>query len=375
MDIIKLIMSIICFVMALFLGLLSSITQKTYKIKDRINDIPRYMKRGFVNKYYGKHESKYTVLDDAQFHYSLDRMNDTIIVGGVEKKIKTKSLGIDHEIINKKKESINNKEILTHSWYNFKTWQHLYESINYWHNYLNDRKRARYEFLFNWDKVFEKVMPLVKDQKHESIGIIRAESDNKTLYVHSVETSSTIESTASYAAGVPYKLVKKYANIPGYFLFHTHPMRIDIDPFPSDTDLYTCLLDCYSNRFVGHVVIGKYGAIVYFLKDERMSQLESGGALKFFTYCYDLINAWNSFCNSSALINQKDRLSFLEKWGFDMIIIPSSYYISDSYDKLFLPGVLHDKFINTKYELMEKIKDFIKKLEIEDEKKIKNKKK
>lgn len=356
MDILRLIGSMLCAMFAIIVGVFSSIPKKHHHHKDKVNDIPRYMKRGFVSKYYGMHENSYTNIDDAQFHYSLDRMKQEMS-GGNETKRKSKT------------GSSNKKKTDKHSWYKYDSWEDLFNNEVEWNHYITDRKHARQQFLFHWDDVFKKVLPFVKNEKFETIGLIRAQPDGKTLYVHEMEKSPSMESTGSYAAGVPYHLVKKYSSMPGYFLFHTHPMGINADPLPSDADLYSCLLDCYSDRYIGHVVIGEYGAIIYFLKQERMEQLETGGALKYFTYCYDLISAWNSICNSSGPINQKDRISFLEKWGFDMIIIPSPYYVADAYDKVFLPSVIHDRFTKTKYELLDKIKDFIKKLEIEDERK------
>lgn len=356
-DIVRLISGIICAIFAIFLGILSSIKPHR-RHKDKLDDVPRYMKRGFREKYYGMHESKYTNIDDAQFHYILDRMKDEISGSGE----KNKKLKSNIKDVTLKKSNI-------HGWYKFDTWEDLISHSTERHEYATDRLNARKELFFIWDKVFEKVLPYVRNEKYEIIGVLRAESDRKTLYVHDMQKSPSMESNSSYAAGVPYNLVKKFSNIPGYFLFHTHPMGINADPFPSDADLYSCLLDCYDNKFVGHIVVGEYGAIMYFLKQKRMEHLDAGGALKFFTFCYDLINAWNAFTNSSSLVSQKDRISFLEKWGFDMIIIPSPKYISDSYDKLYMPGVIHDRFIKTKYELLDKIKDFIKKLEIEDARK------
>lgn len=353
MNIIKLIGSVICMIFAIFIAMFSK-QQSYHSKKDRIDDVPKYMKRGFANKYYGNHESNYTNIDDAQFHYALDRMRDEII-GGVDYKKKNRKL-------------LNKKKIEIHNWYKYKTWDELFNNSMEWDAYLENRRQARKDFLFYWDDVFKKVMPFVRNEKYESIGLIRAEPDGKKLYVYEMEKSPSIETTNSYAASIPYNLVKKYASMPGYFLFHTHPMGINADPLPSDADLYSCLLDCYSDRFVGHVVIGEYGAVIYFLKSERLEQLNNGGALKYFTYCYDLISAWNSISNSSGPINQRDRINFLEKWGFDMIIIPSPYYVADTYDKLFLPSVVHDRFTKTKYELLDKIKGFIKELEIEDEK-------
>lgn len=356
MDLIKLLLSAVCMIFALVISVFSLFSSSNSTRKDKKRSKSKRFDRRSM--YYGRHESEYTNLDDAQYHYALDRMKDEIFGGVDKKKLKT---NMSSTLIKKK--------LTIHKWYNFETWDELFNNDNELNNYINDRLIARNKFLFNWDKVFQKVNPYVKNEKFESIGVIRLEPDGETLYVYDMEKSPTLESNDSYAAGVPYKLVKKYSNIPAYFLFHTHPMGINADPLPSDADIYNCLIDCYYDRFLGHVVIGEYGAIIYFINFERKKQLESGGLLKYFTYCYDLLSAWNSFTNSSGLINQKDRISFLEKWGFEMIIIPSSNYISDTYDKLYLPNVIHDKFINTKYELLDKLKEYIKKVEKDNEQK------
>ncbi len=366
-NILQLLSSIICIIVACISYMFLFFFEKKDRIvKDKINDIPNYKKQ---NNFIGGHESNYSPLDDAFFHYSIDKMKHTF-TGSKEKKI------IKNRI--KKKETIEEPKFIQskkgeiHSWYNFNSWNDLGNNSIEWQNYVNDRYNARKEFLFNWDKVFDKVMPLVNNDNFEHIGVIRAEPDKKTLYVHSMERSSILGSTGTYAAGVPYELVKKYASIPSYFIFHTHPTP-NCDPLPSDADIYTCLLQCYNHEFVGNVVIGKYGAIIYFLNFDRYDQLITGGLLKYLTYSYDVISAWNALTNSSGPFNPKDRINFLEKWGFEMIIIPSSKYISDSYNKVFLPRVLCDKFIHTKYELLDYIKNYIKKLETEEEKKNKKK--
>jgi hypothetical protein len=317
------------------------------------NSISEYIRPTYSGEHIIGSDEHYTNIDTAQYQYSLDVMNKEL--HGGKEKLKKK---------NNKIESV--KEIKLHNWYRHKYWDTLFDSNKDWNQYITDRNNARKEFLFNWDKVFEKVMPYVNNEKNEAIGVIRVESDKKTLYVHEMEMAPHMKPNGSYAAGVPYELVKKYSNIPAYFIFHTHPKEANGDPLPSDADIYTCLLDCYYYKYVGHVVIGEYGAVVYFINDQRFFQLMPE-KVKYFTYCYDLINAWNSICNSSGPLTEKKRATFLKYWGFDMIVIPSSYYISKTYDKKFLPKVLSDKFIKTKYELLDSIKDFIKKLERESE--------
>lgn len=381
MDITKLISSIICFIAAIFLGIVSAMGNlkintgstkgiETLTTKEKgsiLSDVLGLTSVGKTienkiaekmgnNETKGGHDNEYTSLDDAQFHYSLNRMKD--IVNG------SKEIEGSNEVSGskEKKRTYKKKAYSVHSWYKHTSWDTLIDSAESGH-YVTDREHARLDFLFDWEKVFAQVWPYVKNETHESIGVIRADNDRKTLFVYKMELAKTLENNDSYAAGISYELVEKYADIPGYFLFHTHPLGINADPFPSDADIYSCLLDCYTNRYVGHAVIGEYGIIVYYLNQNRFLQLLPGGPLKYFTFCYDLINAWNAYTNSSIHINQRDRVSFLEKWGFTMVVIPSSKFISDSHDKVYTPGVIHDRFIKTKYELLDRIKNYIKKLE------------
>ena len=398
MNVIKCIISIVSVILLLLFGMLTNIINICCNFKDEKKS----------KKYYGSHDSEYSSIDDATYHYAVDRMNDMVYkkdqkcgryeydkINSIHKKnkIKTKKSKTKKklpnivtprimEISNNKDDvitdhdkyimsSLNKKKV--HNWYSFNNWCSLRNNVNEYELYLIDRKKARYLFLFNWQKVLDKIHPFVHNEKYEAIGVIRAEPDGTTLYIHSLEKSPVTGNTDTYAAGISNQLVRKYSNIPGYFLFHTHPLCLQCDPLPSDADIYCCLLDCYDNKFVGHAVIGEYGIIVYFIKTNRINELREGGELKFFTYCYDLLNAWNAFNNSANSHNQKDRIEFLGKWGFDMIVIPSSEYISHTYDKKITPPVIHDRFIKTKYELTSKIKEIIKKIETMEDKLIKKK--
>ena len=298
----------------------------------------------------------YTNIDEAVYKYSIGRTKD--IFG---------SNNIQQYVGNKDPETLKKKDLETHSWYKYKSWDDLFTNKSMRDQYFNDLNYARSEMLFEWDKVFDKVIPLLQE-KVETIGVLRTESDKKTLYIYAMERSPDIGSTKSYAAGVPVHLVRKYADMPGYFLFHTHP--VGGDPLPSDADIYNSLLDCYTGHFMGHVVIGTYGAVIYFLRSSQLNRLKEGtkSILKYLTYCYDLINAWNAICNSSGPMNEKDRVSFLEFWHYDMVVIPFPKYISYTHNKTFVPKVLtNDRFIYTKYKLSDEIKRTIKNIETDEE--------
>lgn len=237
----------------------------------------------------------------------------------------------------------------------------MYNDPDAWHQYLVDRENAQMSFYFDWNLVLEEVMPLVNDKTVEYIGIIRARDDKKTLYVHKIESSNSNERVSnSYVRSVPVELVKKYSAIPGYFMFHTHPAGVNADPMPSDVDLYMAIVNTPYRQFMGEIVIGEYGIIVYYLNNIRFDNiLKQGSKLAFYTYCYDVIMAWNSI-NSMTVIRLQDRLLMAEKYGITMLIVPSPLYISDNHFKEFVPKILYDRFIKTKYELLDHIKETIK---------------
>lgn len=247
-------------------------------------------------------------------------------------------------------------------WYKYKTWQELKKNKKDSINYFTDMAYSYDNFLFDWSKVLHTVTPYLK-YSEESIGVIRAEPDRKTLYVYKMEKEKQLNNKGDYAAGISAELAEKYYNIPGYFIFHTHPPGGD--PLPSDSDIYCSLLDCWDRNYLGNVVIGQYGIILYYLNAGRYRQLtESGSLLKYLTYCYELLSAWNSFTNSSGPVSDYDRIKILKKWGFEMDVFPSSEYIASIKRKLWLPRVITlDKFSETKYSLTNTIKERIIKLE------------
>jgi hypothetical protein len=257
----------------------------------------------------------------------------------------------------------------THSWYNFDNWEELENDKFAWMQYKIDRKKARYNFLFDWSDIIKELSPIVNKDNIEYIGIIRARPDKKTLYVHEMEsTVNSNISNKSYLYTISDKFVKKYIKIPGYFLFHTHPKNGDA--MPTDSDIYMSLLHSLTQYFIGEVVVGSYGIIIYYLNDKRYNDIiKQGGLLAFYTFCYDVIMSWNSV-NSMESIRLDDRLLLLEKFGLTMILIPSALYISLNQFKQIKPEILFDRFIKTKYELLDIIKEIIKR---EEYKELKNK--
>lgn len=342
MDIVRFILSIICIIAAVILAFINNSSPK-----DRLDDIPCHKKKDIPNHTYIERQK-------------CDWINKNIstITGGKE----------GHKNI----ESTNTTSKEIHSWYKYKTWFELFDNEEDCVEYLIDRKNAYINFLFVWDKVLKEVLPLIHD-KHEYIGVIRADDTKKNMYVHKMERSPVLNKSDSYGAGISEQLVEKYTKIPGYFLFHTHPDNEYNEPFPSDADIFTNLLQCSQRWFVAHVIVCKYGIIMYYLDPEKTDKLIKESALKFFTFCYDLISAWNAFLNSTSPIKIKTKEQFLRTWSYNIVVIPLPSYISEQ-NKIFKGYVLYDRFIKTKYNLLDKLRYEIKYLEKKEQDDKKNKK-
>jgi hypothetical protein len=220
-------------------------------------------------------------------------------------------------------------------------------------------------------------MPLVYTSTSEHIGIIRLEDDNETLYVHDMEDSVSKESTGVYARSIPTNIVSKYAAIPGYFIFHTHPKGIGADPFPSDVDIFSSILHSYNNEYLGSVIISKYGVIIYNMVPERLEAIYSSLGLKrslnLFTYSYDILMAYNAL-NSMGPHKLQDKIDIMLKYGIKILVIPSSEYIRDQ-DEIWSNNIIFGKIIDKKFELLESIRKSIIRIErkLEENNKIDNK--
>lgn len=253
----------------------------------------------------------------------------------------------------------------SHAWYKHKTWKSLFANEKDKSSYLDDINVAYYRFYFNWVNVFNKVVPFVKNEPREAIGIIKCEDDGKTLYVDEMEVcnhSRKLSSNSAYDATIHPSLVTKYFNIPCYFIFHTHPKGTG-DPWPSDNDIEILLEYNYHNRHLAHVVISEYGAIIYFLNKKVIDELRSQGKLMYYTFCYDLLSAWNSYTFSAFNVKNSDLIDFMSKFGLHIIVVPSPLYISESYRYTRIGGVLVGRFIHDRDKVLVVLKNKIKELE------------
>jgi hypothetical protein len=150
-------------------------------------------------------------------------------------------------------------------WTKYKTWKDLVEDPGACQDYQNQRKEAIYEPNFDWSKVLEIVNPLLAENR-EFIGVVNAEKDGRTLYVTAHEASpveaGSIKDGVTFAS-VPSELVAKYGNMPGLFIFHTHPADERGSPLPSSQDLACAIHFSAMGRYAASVVISKYGVLAY----------------------------------------------------------------------------------------------------------------
>jgi proteasome lid subunit RPN8/RPN11 len=258
----------------------------------------------------------------------------------------------------------------SHVWYAHKTWRSLFSNEKDKAKYLDDINVAYYRFYFNWRNVFDKVVPYVKHEPREAIGIIRCKDDGKTLYVNEMEvcnhSRTSISKDSTYIASIHSSLVTKYFNKPCYFVFHTHPKGVG-DPWPSDNDIEILLEYNYHNRHLAHVVVSEYGAIIYFLDKHVMTELRSQGKLTFYTFCYDLLSAWNACTFSAFNVKNSDLIDLMSKFGLHIIIIPSPAYISESYRFNRTGSILVGRFIHDRDRVLTILRTRIKELEKKEE--------
>jgi hypothetical protein len=306
----------------------------------------------------GSNESN---IDKAIYNYSIDE-TDKLVKGSKEpltnknKKNNSKRIGGDYKNKHNKK-----------TWYR-NSWNDVFNNDKLFNDYSTDKYKSFDYIYFDWQDVMNDIKPYIYNNKNESMGVLRS-NENK-LYIYDIDTSSSINSSESYAASVSKEIADKYNDIPGEFIFHTHPNSENIIPFPSDVDIYLSLIHSYEAKYIGDVVFCIFGAIIYFIDPNKLNNLiKDGGLLNYLNYCYDLINAWNAYNNYSSSHTYTDHVNFLKQWGYNMIIIPSDYYIALNYNKNVGSYKNPDKFSKTKYNLVETIKEYIIELENKEKRK------
>lgn len=210
---------------------------------------------------------------------------------------------------------------MTKDWIQYGTWTRIKKDKEAFDQYIKYRNKVHNSFKFDWTNVWKQVKPKLYIKK-ESIGLIKCELDGKTLYVDCMHTSRT-----DY---ISHTLTKKYSNKIGYYIFHTHPIDKKVSPLPSDQDILVSLLYSLDLTFLGEVLISEYGIFIYYLPMSiRNHILQNNNYLAYFTYCYNVISAWNSFLSMNKYRIQ-DRISILKRFGMHIHHISTKKYIEDN---------------------------------------------
>jgi len=150
-------------------------------------------------------------------------------------------------------------------WTSCESWDALKKDEELTAAYMSDRTAAIDNPIFDWSSVMASIIPLLQ-KNHEYIGIANVEPGSTLVKITAMESSpikaGTMSGVTDYA-GVPSKLVAKYANRPAMFLFHTHPADLRGSPLPSSQDLVTAINFGATARFAASIMISRYGVFMY----------------------------------------------------------------------------------------------------------------
>ena len=152
-------------------------------------------------------------------------------------------------------------------WSKFPTWGQLHADQKAVAGYFAQRTEALNNPDFDWGPVMRELAPRLLENR-EYIGLVNVEADGRTLRLEACEASPVeagmMKSETAFAA-VPAELVRKYAEQPALFMFHTHPADPRGSPLPSSHDLSTAVYLAATGRYAASVVISRYGVIMYSL--------------------------------------------------------------------------------------------------------------
>jgi hypothetical protein len=219
-------------------------------------------------------------------------------------------------------------------WTEYATWEDMRGDPGAEADYLAQRAAVLDNPNLDWTFVLRKVVPKLSENR-EYIGIINLDADGRTLQLEAQEPSpveaGTTQSETAFAE-VPAELVKKYAERPALFFFHTHPADPRAHPLPSSHDLVLGAWLAGCSRFAASVVISRYGVIVYGLewsaykavneaKDWRLAMLH---------LCYDVSSAHEAI-RSWEDHTIGDYLGFYPRHRLLLLVYPTPEMVSDSH--------------------------------------------
>jgi hypothetical protein len=220
-------------------------------------------------------------------------------------------------------------------WTSFKTWDELKNNEYSLNEYMEQRSQFLNNPNLDWSDVLEVVLPKLNDNK-EYIGIINLHKDK--LYVSRMEASTTnINANSDIFASIPEELVSEICEIPGLFVFHTHPADIRGSPLPSSHDILTAINLGAVTRYAGSVVISRYGILVHGLDWSAYKAINRAKDWEaaLLNYSFDVVTAHETIRSWSSH-KLDDYLDFYSRYRMYMFVYPSYELIGDNrkYDYL-----------------------------------------
>jgi hypothetical protein len=220
-------------------------------------------------------------------------------------------------------------------WTSFKTWDELKNNEYSLNEYMEQRSQFLNNPNLDWSDVLEIVLPKLNDNK-EYIGIINLRKNK--LYVSRMEASTTtINANADIFASIPEELVAEICEIPGLFVFHTHPADTRGSPLPSSHDILTAINLGAVTRYAGSVVISRYGILVHGLDWSAYKAINRAKDWEaaLLNYSFDVVTAHETIRSWSSH-KLDDYLDFYSRYRMYMFVYPSYEMIGDKrkYDYL-----------------------------------------
>jgi hypothetical protein len=243
-------------------------------------------------------------------------------------------------------------------WTEYATWEDMRKDPGAEADYLAQRAAVLDNPNLDWTFVLRKVVPKLNENR-EYIGIINLGADGRTLRLEAQEPSpveaGTMQSETAFAE-VPAELVKKYAERPALFFFHTHPADPRGSPLPSSHDLVLGAWLAGCSRFAASVVISRYGVIVYGLKWAAYKAVNEARdwRLAMLHLCYDVSSAHEAI-RSWEDHTIGDYLGFYPRHRLLLLVYPTPEMVSDSYRYKFGRDLEHP----TDHDLVSQYRDDI----------------
>lgn len=215
-------------------------------------------------------------------------------------------------------------------WTEFATWESLFKNKKATSQYLKDREWTIREKNFDWSEVTPVVMGKLTESR-EYIGRINFDPRTKKMVVVEMLPSPTrvgdVGEGSQAFAEIPADFVKRVADKPALFMFHTHPHGGF--EFPSPADVVAATLGLVARRFAGDIVVSQYGIHLFqvppYLDREIARHADPYGHVS--KILFDFVSSYNSI-RSWAFFSIKSMNSLFIRFRFWCITYPTSKYVA-----------------------------------------------